>query len=191
MNHYNLNYNVSMDNYKEVGIIGKGSFGVVKKIQRQSDLRYLVSKEIVYVNMSNRDKQQLVAEVNILSDLKHPNIVKYEGRVKDSGKSTLHIIMEYCANGDLKQLLREARKGKNSHIPEDTIWKIFFQLILALDYCHYGNGRKVLHRDIKPANIFIDANNNIKLGDFGLSREMGEDSEFAQTYVGTPYYMSP
>ena len=70
-------------------------------------------------------------------------------------------------------------------------------MLLALEYCHSrgpdekGKGGKVLHRDIKPANIFINNSNHIKLGDFGLSREMGEHSEFAQTHVGTPYYMSP
>jgi NIMA (never in mitosis gene a)-related kinase len=45
---------------------------------------------------------------------------------------------------------------------------------------------------MKPANIFIDnTKNNVKIGDFGLSKELGEYSEYARTYVGTPYYMSP
>jgi len=48
-----------------------------------------------------------------------------------------------------------------------------------------------LHRDLKPANIFLDGNNEIKLGDFGLSKIMGESQQFASTNVGTPYYMSP
>lgn len=64
-------------------------------------------------------------------------------------------------------------------------------MVSALVECHNHKGGKVLHRDIKPANIFIDSQKNIKLGDFGLSRLMSEDSEFAQTHVGTPYYMSP
>ena len=48
-----------------------------------------------------------------------------------------------------------------------------------------------MHRDLKPGNIFLDANYNVKLGDFGLSRVMGTESVFAYTHVGTPYYMSP
>lgn len=49
----------------------------------------------------------------------------------------------------------------------------------------------MLHRDIKPGNLFLDSSNNVKLGDFGLSRIMGKESLYAYTNVGTPYYMSP
>jgi NIMA (never in mitosis gene a)-related kinase len=48
-----------------------------------------------------------------------------------------------------------------------------------------------MHRDLKPGNIFLDSNYNVKLGDFGLSRVMSDESMFANTHVGTPYYMSP
>lgn len=48
-----------------------------------------------------------------------------------------------------------------------------------------------MHRDLKPGNIFLDSDYNVKLGDFGLSRVMSDESIFAYTNVGTPYYMSP
>jgi len=51
--------------------------------------------------------------------------------------------------------------------------------------------QKILHRDLKPGNIFLDANSDAKVGDFGLARVLNHDSVFAQTHVGTPYYMSP
>jgi len=50
-----------------------------------------------------------------------------------------------------------------------------------------GNGR----RDIKPANVFIDRNQQFKLGDFGLARILSTDTQLAKTNVGTPYYMAP
>ena len=76
---------------------------------------------------------------------------------------------------------------------EDFIWQICYQIILALKECHgrTKNGKVVLHRDLKPANIFLDCQNNVKLGDFGLARVLSHETSFAKTFVGTPYYMSP
>ena len=51
--------------------------------------------------------------------------------------------------------------------------------------------QQVLHRDIKPANILLGAGQSVKLGDFGLARMLSENSRFATTNVGTPFYMSP
>ena len=59
---------------------------------------------------------------------------------------------------------------------------------MALKYLHTNN---IIHRDIKSANIFIDENNNIKLGDFGTIKIMKNYMMYATTQIGTPYYMGP
>lgn len=80
----------------------------------------------------------------------------------------------------------------STHVDEDFAWKILIQTTLALKECHRRkNGKAILHRDLKPANIFLDKHQNVKLGDFGLARVLHHETSFAQTYVGTPYYMSP
>ena len=77
-------------------------------------------------------------------------------------------------------------------IEEYFITKIMYQLVMALQECHRRKGgAHVLHRDLKPANVFLDGNDNVKLGDFGLARVLQHDTSFAKTFVGTPYYMSP
>lgn len=56
----------------------------------------------------------------------------------------------------------------------------------GLQYLHEQN---VIHRDLKPQNILLGAEGTIKIGDFGISREMGA-SHMAYTQCGTPHYMS-
>lgn len=82
-------------------------------------------------------------------------------------------------------------KQERTALQEDVIWNIVAQVVAALKHCHAGTDEVVLHRDIKPGNIFLDANGSVKLGDFGLARVLSADSLFAQTWVGTPFYMSP
>ncbi|PRP84487.1 Protein kinase domain containing protein [Planoprotostelium fungivorum] len=159
-----------LSDYKVVGALGRGTFGSVYKIQRKSDGKIMVWKELKYENMKDKEKQQLVQEVNLLQKLRHPNI-------------------EYCEGGDLSTLIRSCRRER-SEVSEETIWKILMQISLALFECHHKEDGVVLHRDIKPGNVFLDSEQNIKLGDFGLARVLGVDS-FANTFVGTPYYMSP
>ena len=97
--------------------------------------------------------------------------------------------------GDLASAIKKCKK-EGKIIPEETVWNLFAQLLSALSECHHGTKNSehpaILHRDIKPENVFLDGNYNVKLGDFGLSRVVGDpNSDFARTYVGTPFYMSP
>ena len=90
-----------MENYEKLTDIGKGSFGVVSKIKRKSDGRVFVWKELNYGRMNEKEKQQLVSEVNILRELHHPNIVRYYDRIIDKEQSKIYIVMEYCERGDM------------------------------------------------------------------------------------------
>lgn len=177
--------------YDILSEIGSGSYGTCKKVRRRSDQKILVWKELDYGKMTEAEKKMLVSEVNLLRELKHPHIVRYYDRILDRSNTTIYIVMEYCEGGDLGALIARHRREKRL-IEEDFIQKIMYQLVTALQECHRRkDGAHVLHRDLKPANVFLDGNDNVKLGDFGLARVLRHDTSFAKTFVGTPYYMSP
>lgn len=160
--------------------------------------------------MSSKERDQLQAEFSILSSLKNPHIVQYYHREHIKQTQELYMYMEYCGGGDLGTIIREL-KQKGKLAKEDFVWRILSQLLAALYRCHYGvdppepgdsarpsdsklglnrTNPMILHRDLKPENIFLDGDKSVKLGDFGLSKIM-QSHDFASTYVGTPFYMSP
>ncbi|XP_055005385.1 serine/threonine-protein kinase Nek2 [Boleophthalmus pectinirostris] len=181
-----------VEDYEVLFTIGSGSYGRCQKIRRKSDGKILVWKELDYGAMGESEKQMLVSEVNLLRELKHPNIVRYYDRIIDRSNTTLYIVMEHCEGGDLASLISRCIRDRH-HLDEAFILRVMAQLTLALRECHRrSDGRAtVLHRDLKPANIFLDSKHNVKLGDFGLARILNHDTSFAKTFVGTPYYMSP
>uniref|UniRef100_A0A3P8RWP1 Serine/threonine-protein kinase Nek2 n=1 Tax=Amphiprion percula TaxID=161767 RepID=A0A3P8RWP1_AMPPE len=181
-----------VEDYEVLYTIGSGSYGRCQKIRRKTDGKILVWKELDYGTMAESEKQMLVSEVNLLRELKHPNIVRYYDRIIDRTNTTLYIVMEYCEGGDLSSLISRCIKERR-YLEEHFILRMMAQLTLALKECHRrSDGRAtVLHRDLKPANIFLDSKQNVKLGDFGLARILNHDTSFAKTFVGTPYYMSP
>lgn len=81
----------------------------------------LVWKELDYGAMTESEKQMLVSEVNLLRELRHPNIVRYYDRIIDRSSTTLYIIMEYCDGGDLASLI--AKCAKERHV--ECAWGIF------------------------------------------------------------------
>jgi serine/threonine protein kinase len=63
--------------------------------------------------MSEKEKKQLVAEVNILRELRHPNIVRYYERFVDRTNCLIYIVMELCDGGDLAAVIKRCRKEKS------------------------------------------------------------------------------
>ncbi len=77
---------------------------------------------------------------------------------------------------------------KRTPFNEEILWNYLIQISQGLQYLHK---QRILHRDIKPRNIFLDEHENIKIGDMGLVKILGPQSNYAYTGVGTPLYFSP
>jgi len=143
----------------------------------------LVMKQIDISQMDRTQRHEALSEASILQSLSSPYIVSYHSSFIESEK--LCIVMEYCENNDLARLL-QARHGQ--YLEEDTIWKYFIEISLALLYLH---NRKILHRDIKTMNVFLTKDFHVRLGDLGVAKVLSQNANFAHKMVGTPYYLSP
>jgi serine/threonine protein kinase len=168
--------------------IGKGSFGTVYLVQRTGagNQQKYVMKE---VNLRGLPKAEMLAaqnEVAALQKVKHPHAVAIaDALVVDD---TLCIIMEWAQGKDLGALIAQ-RKTERRPFTEDEVLKIFWQLTSVLAHCHHE--LHLLHRDLKPQNVFLSANGDVKLGDFGLAKALEATCAIAKTQCGTPIYMSP
>ncbi|KAH8304882.1 hypothetical protein KR018_006033 [Drosophila ironensis] len=181
----------TLQDYEVLAVMGNGSFGTCYKVRDKATGQLFAWKGMNYDELEDAKCEALVSEISVLRRLQHPNIVQYYHHLVNRQAKSVYIVMECCAGGDLAQLIQKAR-AQRLRFEEPYIWRVLFQLCRALQVCHnqIPNGT-ILHRDIKPANIFLDAEGNAKLGDFGLARMLRRDQSFAASFVGTPHYMSP
>eukprot|EP00736_Rhodelphis_marinus_P011488 Rmarinus@m.5520 len=96
-------------------------------------------------------------EANLLSKLRHPNIVEYYGSFRDHTGS-IFLVLEYAIGGDLAGDIRSRRK-ENRPFAERAIWDIIHQICSGLVYLHSNN---VIHRDVKCMNIFITETGKVR-----------------------------
>ncbi len=115
--------------------------------------------------------------------LDHPGVVKV---FADDDRSRLYMVLEWVDGKLLRQILNEEKV-----LPPERAIRITLGISKALEYIH-SNG--VVHRDLKPENVMVDANDGIKLIDFGIAANAGSRrltfANFTQS-MGTPDYISP
>ena len=168
--------------FKNKELIGNGASGIAYKIFNNKDKNYYCLKQIL---LKNDDKiKQAENEVNILKTLNHENIVKYYGSYKD--ENSFYIIMEYCDNSDLNEFIKQHKDNKKL-IEQNIIYSIIKGICSGLKEIHDKN---LIHRDLKPENIFISKEHKIKIGDFGISKQL-IGTKHAKTIGGTTNYMAP
>ena len=159
--------------YKFLKPLGGGHFGTVRKAHRRSETepyQYFGIKSISIKNLTQRDYNDLVKEVNIISGLDHPNIIKFYETYHD--KYFFHIIMELCKGKEVFDNI-----ANHGYMPEKKVVNVIFKVLLAITHCH---SRGMTHRDLKPENILFESlkpNAEIKLIDFGLSRKYAKNEK--------------
>ena len=176
---------MSLENFILGKILGKGTYGSVRIVERKEDHKIYAMKSVVLNILTAKEKQNSFNEVRLLASLKHKNIIDYKESFFDEAEKTLNIVMEYADDGDLRTKISETLKYHLS-FEESTIWSVLIQTLEGLKYLHKNN---IIHRDLKSANIFLTKNGLVKIGDLNVSTIAKKG--VANTQTGTPYYASP
>ncbi len=163
-------------------ILGKGGAAVVYRARQKSFGREVALKVL---NPDSEDaeafSQRFLCESKIVANLHHSHIVQ----VYDVGQheNYCYISMEYLQPADLSKRIKAGITLK------ETV-TLIKQVASALDFAHR---KHIVHRDIKPENILFREDNAAVLTDFGIAKELQNQSGLTQTglVIGTPKYMSP
>mgnify|MGYP006416601627 FL=1 len=187
-------------NYNEINKIAEGSFGSVHKVLHNYDNTYYAIKKIFITEELLEDNYNFLKEIQIFSKLYHSNIVRYftsfisidensindfnsdeENEIKiENTTSILFIQMELCDKTLYDYINYETKQFNNS-------LKYFEELLQGIQYLH---SLDIIHRDIKPSNIYL-LNNQVKIGDFGLSTIKKDNINKMSDDIGTNFYLAP
>lgn len=161
--------------------LGDGGYGAVYKAKLE-DGRTVAVKKLYQHHL--RRVEHFLNEVEILTRLKHPNLVSLYGCTSYHSAELL-LVYEYVPNGTVSDHLY----GLHPPLPWHTRLSIASETASALAYLHASS---VIHRDVKSSNILLDDNFVVKVADFGLSRFLPSDVTHVTTGPqGTPGYVDP
>ena len=163
-------------------VLGSGYYGTVKlAVPKQDTQKKYAVKSVDKERLSREKIFQLSREIETLSDVDHPNIIKYYETYND--EKYFHIVMEYCTGGELLERIIQ----KTTYTEKEAA-DVIYKIASAISHCH---NEKIVHRDLKPENILYETKtefSDLKIIDFGLSRKK---EGLLNSIVGSPYYVAP
>ncbi|KAJ8255305.1 hypothetical protein GJAV_G00203370 [Gymnothorax javanicus] len=125
-------------------------------------------------------REQKETDIKHLRKLKHPNIIAFKGVCTQA--PCYCIIMEYCAQGQLYEVLRAGRK-----VTPQLLVDWASGIASGMNYLHL---HKIIHRDLKSPNVLVTHNDTVKISDFGTSKELSDKST-KMSFAGTVAWMAP
>jgi len=173
----------SLDSFKMIKVIGKGSFGKVFLVREKQTNEMFALKVLKKDNIIKRNQvEHTKTERSVLGYVKHPFIVGLN--MAFQSKDKLYFVLDYCAGGELFFHL-----GKVGKFSEQRACFYAAEITLAIDYVH---DLDIVYRDLKPENVLLDSRGHVRLTDFGLSKEgISKSSSGANSFCGTPEYLAP
>ncbi|KAI3870614.1 hypothetical protein MKX03_030178 [Papaver bracteatum] len=177
------------DFFSEAKKIGEGGYG---KVYKCSLGHTPVAVKVLQPDESDKTKkEEFLMEVEILSQLRHPNLVLLLGACPDIGC----LVYEYMENGNLEERLF-CEEG-TPPLPWFIRFRIAYEVACGLSFLHRSVPEPIIHRDLKPGNILLDRNYMSKIADVGLAKFVSvivpdNVTEYRNSSLaGTLSYMDP
>jgi serine/threonine-protein kinase len=180
---FKLNLFPDLPKYEVLGELGRGGMGVVYKA-RQVGLDRLVALKMILAgaHAGPEELERFRLEGLAVAKLRHPQIVQIFDVGEHQGLP--YFSLEFLEGGSL------AKKLAGNPLASSEAAELALKLARGIAAAHQ---HRIIHRDLKPANILITADGEPKITDFGLAKQLEDDSHQTRTgaVMGTPSYMAP
>jgi len=165
--------------------LGEGAYGVVWKGKHRPTKMELAIK--LLPRREGLADEETMREIEVLKKCHQENIVQYYGCFMND--EYLWVLMDYCQLGSVLDLM----KTTGHALTEAQVASVLFYCLKGLNYLHALN---IIHCDLKAANILLNEKGDVKLADFGVSRELGlekdaTEDQVSEEQLGTPIFMAP
>uniref|UniRef100_A0A672Z951 Tyrosine-protein kinase receptor n=1 Tax=Sphaeramia orbicularis TaxID=375764 RepID=A0A672Z951_9TELE len=169
-------WEVARDKISILRELGQGSFGMVYEgiakdiIKGEGETR--VAVKTVNESASLRERIEFLNEASVMKAFSCHHVVRLLG-VVSKGQPTL-VVMELMTHGDLKSYLRSLRPDNNPGRPPPTLKEMIQMAAEIADGMAYLNAKKFVHRDLAARNCMVAHDLTVKIGDFGMTRDIYE-----------------
>ncbi|XP_044469289.1 serine/threonine-protein kinase ATG1t-like isoform X2 [Mangifera indica] len=170
-------------NYLLKSKLGESPSSTVWKAEHVSSGDVVAVKQIYLHKLNKHLRSCLDCELNFLSSVRHPNIIRLFEVFQ--AETCIFLVVEFCAGGNLASYIQQ-----HGTLPELTARKFMQQLGAGLEILH---SHHIIHRDLKPENILLSHAEDgvvLKISDFGLSSNL-HPGKCAEKVCGSPLYMAP
>eukprot|EP01134_Creolimax_fragrantissima_P000955 CFRG0955T1 len=173
-------------------VLGRGAFGVVRRVTSTEDDDEYAMKEINKKKLQRKNygmsgsigdasgnttadtaamgsvSADIKREIAIMKRLDHPNVTRLYEVLNDPNSDFMYLVFER-ADGMIWDMVKEnSERNEQQRLPDDLVWKYFRDVLAGVHYLHSCN---IIHRDIKPDNLLV-MGDTVKLSDFGVSEEV-------------------
>ncbi|KAG8071342.1 hypothetical protein GUJ93_ZPchr0006g46377 [Zizania palustris] len=173
----------TVDEFERLNTINEGTYGIVFRVRDKRTNEIVALKKVKMEKEKEGFPLTSLREINILLSFHHPSIVEVKEVVVGSGDKDIFMVMEYMEH-DLKGVMETMKQPYS----QSEVKCLMLQLLEGVKYLH---DNWVLHRDLKTSNILMNNRGELKICDFGLSRQYGSPSKPYTQLVVTLWYRAP